>query len=101
VHWSFAHHFGYGALRQPYGTQTLEKSIISELKEATASALGAAKEVMQVKLGTVICLYRRMFNAMSERASSLSGSRRGPGLRTMCTTSSTTMCSLAASAAAD
>ena len=55
------------ALRQPYGTQTLEKSIISELKEATASALGAAKEVMQVKLGTVICLYRRMFNAMSKR----------------------------------
>ncbi len=64
------------ALRQPYGTQTLEESIIKELEEATASKVTrTAKEVvMQVKPhliylpnhlagcalvepGTVFCLY--------------------------------------------
>ena len=53
------------AMRQPYGTQTLEESIIKELEEATASRSGAAKEVMQVKLGTLFCLYKRMFSVMS------------------------------------
>ena len=53
------------AMRQPYATQTLEESIIKELEEATASGSGAAKEVMQVKLGTLFCLYKRMFSVMS------------------------------------
>jgi len=34
------------ALRQPYGTQTLEESIISELEEATSAKSGASKEVV-------------------------------------------------------
>ena len=68
------------ALRQPYGTQTLEESIIKELEAATSSRSGAAKEVvMQVKPhliylpnhlagcalvepGTVFCLYDRVVN---------------------------------------
>ena len=59
----------YPDMRQPYGTQTLEESIIiKELEETTASGSGAAKEVIKVKLGTVIWLYKRMFTVMSGRA---------------------------------
>ena len=70
------------ALRQPYGTQTLEEGIIKELEEVTAASAGAPgrKEVvMQVKPhllylpnhlagcalvepGTVFCLYDRVVN---------------------------------------
>ena len=70
------------ALRQPYGTQTLEESIIKELEEVTVTTIagGSAKEVvMQVKPhliylpnhlagcalvepGTVFCLYDRVVN---------------------------------------